>query len=101
MNDVLQKPILVTGATGYIGNRLVPELLKKGHRVHAFGRSLDKLRNHPWSGHPDVKLVVGDVLNLPDLVNASKECGAVFYLVDRKSRAAYEMAWRFCPSSPA
>ena len=41
---------LVTGATGYIGGRLVPELLAAGHRVRCLARSPDKLRDHPWAG---------------------------------------------------
>src|SRR5690606_21060419 len=40
---------LVTGASGYIGGRLVPELLAAGHRVRCLARSPDKLRDHPWA----------------------------------------------------
>ena len=32
--------ILVTGATGYVGGRLIPALLESGFRVRALGRSL-------------------------------------------------------------
>ncbi len=41
---------LVTGATGYIGGRLVPELLAAGHRVRVMARRPESLRDHPWAG---------------------------------------------------
>ena len=48
--------ILVTGATGYIGGRLVPELLAAGHRVRVMSRSPERLRDHPWAGRVEVVL---------------------------------------------
>jgi uncharacterized protein YbjT (DUF2867 family) len=45
---------LVTGATGYIGGRLVPELLARGYDVRCAARSPERLRDHPWSGQVDV-----------------------------------------------
>jgi uncharacterized protein YbjT (DUF2867 family) len=36
--------ILVTGATGYIGGRLIPQLLEKGHEVRAFVRDRNRLK---------------------------------------------------------
>jgi uncharacterized protein YbjT (DUF2867 family) len=40
---------LVTGATGYIGGRLVPELLDAGFRVRCMSRSPERLRDYPWA----------------------------------------------------
>ncbi|GAA3585318.1 SDR family oxidoreductase [Nonomuraea rosea] len=40
---------LVTGATGYIGGRLVPELLAAGHEVRCMARSPGRLRDLPWA----------------------------------------------------
>ncbi|MFH0729910.1 MAG: SDR family oxidoreductase [Pseudomonadota bacterium] len=74
-------PVLVTGATGYIGGRLVPRLLANGVHVRAFGRSMDKLACRPWSAHPRVTLVQGDVLDADTLAQAAKGCRAIFYLV--------------------
>jgi uncharacterized protein YbjT (DUF2867 family) len=76
-----QKPILVTGATGYVGGRLIPKLLESGYRVRALGRSLAKLKGRPWGKHPLVELATGDVLDKASLLQAAQGCGAAFYLV--------------------
>jgi len=75
------KPILVAGATGYVGGRLIPALLDAGYRVRAMGRSLEKLACRPWGHHPKVELVKGDVLDLASLKKALTGCGAAYYLV--------------------
>jgi uncharacterized protein YbjT (DUF2867 family) len=75
------KPVLVTGATGYVGGRLVPLLLASGWRVRAMGRSLDKLAARDWAGHPNAELVQGDTLDLRSLVDACTGCRAAYYLV--------------------
>ena len=76
-----EKTILVTGATGYVGGRLIPRLLESGYRVRAMGRSSAKLRYRPWAQHPLVELVKGDVLDPDYLKMAAKGCRAAFYLV--------------------
>ncbi len=45
---------LVTGASGYIGGRLVPELLGAGYSVRCMARDPGKLADRPWSD--DVKI---------------------------------------------
>ncbi|GAA3801341.1 SDR family oxidoreductase [Sphaerisporangium flaviroseum] len=45
---------LVTGATGYIGGRLVPELLRDGHRVRCMVRSAGRLRGQVWRDQVEV-----------------------------------------------
>lgn len=45
---------LVTGATGYVGGRLVPELLTAGCRVRAMARNAARLRDFPWIARVDV-----------------------------------------------
>lgn len=75
------EPVLVTGSTGYVGGRLIPQLLAAGYRVRALGRSLEKLRCRPWATHPQVELAKGDVLDLPSLEQATRGCWAAFYLV--------------------
>jgi len=75
------EPILVTGATGYVGGRLIPALLEAGHRVRAMGRSVDKLSCRPWAHHQRVELVHGDVLDSESLKKAASGCWAAYYLV--------------------
>jgi len=75
------QPILVTGATGYVGGRLIPALLEVGLRVRAMGRSLDKLGCRPWARHQMLELVQGDALDRESLEKAAKGCRAAYYLV--------------------
>ncbi|MGD9148849.1 MAG: SDR family oxidoreductase [Desulfobacterales bacterium] len=75
------RPILVTGATGYVGGRLIPALLEAGYRVRAMGRSLDKLACRPWAHHEQIELVQGDVLDKASLKKSAAGCGAAYYLV--------------------
>ncbi|MCX5337094.1 SDR family oxidoreductase [Streptomyces sp. NBC_00140] len=70
---------LVTGATGYIGGRLVPELLAEGHRVRCLARSPGRLRDHPWAGEADV--VRGDVLDGAAVAEAMRGIDVAYYLV--------------------
>ncbi|MCU0564767.1 MAG: SDR family oxidoreductase [Desulfobacterales bacterium] len=74
-------PILVTGATGYVGGRLIPALLQAGYRVRAMGRSVEKLADRPWAGHPGVELVRGDALDPASLQAAAAGCEVAYYLV--------------------
>ncbi|HMB53153.1 MAG TPA: NAD(P)H-binding protein, partial [Thermoanaerobaculia bacterium] len=53
--------VLVTGATGYIGGRLVPRLLDAGWAVRCLVRSPRKLNDRPWIDHPRVDVVRGDL----------------------------------------
>ena len=75
------KPVLVTGATGYVGGRLIPALLDAGYRVRAMGRTLEKVACRPWAHHDRVELVQGDVLDLESLKKATAGCWAAYYLV--------------------
>lgn len=75
------QPILVVGATGYVGGRLVPLLASLGFRVRALGRSLSKLNCRPWARHPQVETVQADVRNIASFERAARGCRAAFYLV--------------------
>ena len=88
----MQETILVTGATGYIGGRLIPRLLEKGYRVRAMGRSLEKLRGRWWAGHPHLECVQGDVLDYASLERALQGCRCAYYLVHSMVREEKDFA---------
>jgi uncharacterized protein YbjT (DUF2867 family) len=71
--------ILVAGATGYIGSRLIPRLLEAGHDVRCMARQPGKLDDRPWSGA--VEVVAADVLDPQSVKKAAAGCDAAFYLV--------------------
>ncbi|UCD33071.1 MAG: NAD(P)H-binding protein, partial [Desulfobacterales bacterium] len=75
------KPVLIAGATGYVGGRLIPALLEASYTVRAMGRSLEKLACRPWGRHPKVELAKGDALDAESLKKALTGCGAAYYLV--------------------
>ncbi|KZS72478.1 nucleoside-diphosphate sugar epimerase [Mycobacterium kansasii] len=70
---------LVTGATGYIGARLVPHLLDKGHRVRALARDPNKLAGVPWRDRTEVAR--GDLGDVDSLIAAFDGVQVVYYLV--------------------
>ena len=71
--------ILVTGATGYVGGRLVPHLLEAGYRVRAMARAPKDLQARKWASN--VELVRGDVLDSDSLDEAMDGVDAAFYLI--------------------
>jgi uncharacterized protein YbjT (DUF2867 family) len=88
--------VLVTGATGYIGGRLVPLLLEKGHQVRVMVRDPARITGRPWASSVDV--VKGDIEDPSTLGNAVDGIEVAYYLIhlmgaggdfaDRDRRAA-------------
>ncbi len=76
-----RRPILVTGATGYIGGRLVPRLLDAGYAVRCLAREPRKLSGRPWASHPAVEIVAGDASSRASLEAAMAGTRAAFYLI--------------------
>jgi uncharacterized protein YbjT (DUF2867 family) len=69
--------ILVTGATGYVGGRLVPRLIEKDYTVRCLARDALRLINR-WEG---VEIVQGDVLNEASLNGIFKGIDTAYYLI--------------------
>jgi len=71
--------VLVTGATGYIGGRLVPRLLDAGHTVSVVVRSPQKLVDVPWAA--EVTVFEGDVTDPDAMATACADIDTLYYLV--------------------
>lgn len=71
--------VLVTGATGYIGGRLVPRLVEAGYRVRCLVRDPARLQGRPWL--KQVELHSGDCLRPETLPDAMAGADDAFYLV--------------------
>ncbi|HMO10842.1 MAG TPA: SDR family oxidoreductase [Actinotalea sp.] len=69
----------VTGVTGYVGGRLVPELLDAGHRVRAVARHPSRLRDRPW--YDDVEAVAADSGDLDAIRAALEGVDVAYYLI--------------------
>ncbi len=88
--------VLVTGATGYIGGRLVPRLLEMGHDVRVMVRDPGRIAGRQWA--PSVEVARGDVEEVQSLTAALDGIDTAFYLIhlmdvggdfaDRDRRAA-------------
>jgi uncharacterized protein YbjT (DUF2867 family) len=70
---------LVTGATGYIGGRLVPRLLDAGFAVRALARTPAKLADVPWRDR--IEVARGDLGDPASLEAAFAGIDVVYYLV--------------------
>ncbi len=70
--------VLVTGATGYIGSRLVPALVAEGHDVIAATRGVD-IDDFAWG--PDVTAVAFDADDDETVQAATEGVDALVYLV--------------------
>jgi uncharacterized protein YbjT (DUF2867 family) len=71
--------ILITGATGYIGGLLVPELLDKGHDLRVLVRDPSRLNGRIWN--KQVEIVTGDVLDRDSLQPALQDVHTAYYLI--------------------
>jgi uncharacterized protein YbjT (DUF2867 family) len=70
---------LVTGATGYIGGRLIRELLSHGYRVRILARHPERLSEHPWINQ--VEIASGDAHDSATLDNALTGTDVAYYLL--------------------
>jgi len=74
----------ITGATGYIGERLALKLAEEGNMVHALIRSTKRAQNLL---HPNIQLFEGDILDASSVERAIAGCDYAFHL------AAYAKVW--------
>ena len=73
--------VLVTGATGYIGGRLVPRLLEAGHSVRCLARNAQRLAGR----FPSAEIIEGDLFDEVTLREACEGIDAAYYLVHSMS----------------
>jgi uncharacterized protein YbjT (DUF2867 family) len=78
-----KKTVLVTGATGYIASRLIPELLKRGCHVRCLVRQSLRLKTRTW--FPNVEVAHGDVMKPSTLAPAMQGVHTAYYLVHNMS----------------
>jgi len=71
--------LLVTGATGYVGGRLVSELVAGGHAVRCMVRDPSRLQGRSWAD--EVEVVRGDVLDPASLPAGLASIDVAYYLV--------------------
>ena len=74
--------ILVTGATGYVGGRLVPRLLDAGYRVRCLVRDPSRLQGRSWLNR--VEVASGDALVPGTLREAMRDVSVAYYLIHGK-----------------
>ncbi|MDH5253737.1 MAG: NAD(P)H-binding protein [Nitrospira sp.] len=80
--------ILLTGASGYIGGRLLPSLEERGYRLRCLARHPDILRQKVSS---TTEVVAGDVLDRQSLDNALRGVAVAYYMVhSMSSTGSYE-----------
>jgi uncharacterized protein YbjT (DUF2867 family) len=70
---------LVTGATGYIGGRLVPYLLDAGSAVRVLARHPERLRDRPWASR--VEVARGDAGDPGEVAEALRNVDVAYYLL--------------------
>ena len=83
--------ILVTGATGYVGGRLIPRLIEEGHQVTVLVRHPDRVTGREWANK--VELVVGDLLgsDLPEIDDINVAYYLVHSMTESKDFAARDV----------
>ncbi len=71
--------VLVTGATGYVGGRIIPKLLDSGHQVRVLVRDPKRIVGRPWADR--VEIAHGDVENTATLPAAVRDIDVAYYLI--------------------
>jgi len=75
----MRKLCLVTGATGYVGGRLVPHLLAAGHQVRILVRHPERVSQMPWKD--DVEIYSGDANDVAAVASAMQGVDVAYYMI--------------------
>ena len=87
MDSKTQKRLyLVTGASGYVGGRLVRDLLSDKKRVRVFVRDAKKIQGQSWAA--SVEIIEGNASNAQDLDRALVGVNTAYYLLHSINAAA-------------
>lgn len=81
--------ILITGANGYIGKRIIPDLLQKGHEIVCCVRDKNRLSLEPAIVE-QVSVAEGDFLQPETLDNLPQDIDAAYYLIHSMSSSIKE-----------
>jgi len=81
--------ILVTGATGYVGGRLVRELTQRGYQVRVMVRRESPEQTCLW---PEAEVVKGDALDKASLLEALEGIYCAYYLIHSLTLGPKEFA---------
>jgi len=80
MNSPINKrQILVTGASGYVGGRLVRNLVEDDFQVRVLVRDRNKIKDQPWANK--VEIIEGNADNPADVTRALLNVHTAFYLL--------------------
>jgi uncharacterized protein YbjT (DUF2867 family) len=83
--------VLLTGATGYIGGRLLPRLLDDGHRVRCLVRDPDRARR---TLPAEAQIVRGDAVSGDGVADALRDVDVAYYLVHSMGAGRGDFAQR-------
>jgi len=86
--------VFLTGASGYIGGRLAPILLERGHEIVAGVRSPRKLAERKWSENPRASLRRVDVADTDAAADAMRGCEVAYYFIHAMESGRHDFAER-------
>lgn len=81
--------LFITGASGFVGQYVVAEALRKGHQVHAVVRPSTDVTKLTWANHPNVNLVRIDLRCKAGIATALQNIDAVIHLAAAKDGDFY------------
>ncbi len=84
------KHILITGGLGYVGSRLVPQLLKLGYKVTVFDTGYFGWSNWLPQGS-NLKTIIADIRSINSFSRAARGCDAVLHLAAISNDASFAL----------